>query len=120
DLVTVGLAKENEWLFREGNPEPIILPRDSQGLYLLQRIRDEAHRFAITYHKLLRGKRNLSSVLDDIYGLGKKRKTALLQHFQLSLKKISQASLEELQEVKGLGKTAALQVWNFFHTGDDV
>lgn len=118
-IPAVGLAKEEEWIFMEGRAEPLILPRDSQGLYLLQRIRDEAHRFAITYHRLLRGKRNLVSVLDDIPGLGPKRKAALLKHFQLSLQKIRQASLEELKQVEGLGGNAALQIWNFFQICDE-
>lgn len=119
EIAAVGLAEENEWIFREDSSEPIVFPGNSPGLYLLQRIRDEAHRFALTYHRLLRGKRNLASVLDDIPGLGTKRKMALLQHFQLSLKRISQASLEELQQVEGLGRAAAFQVWNFFHTGEE-
>jgi excinuclease ABC subunit C len=119
EIATVGLAEENEWIFREDYSEPLILPHNSPGLYLLQRIRDEAHRFALTYHRLLRGRRNLASVLDDIPGLGPKRKTALLQHFQFSLQKIRRATLEELQQVEGLGRTTAFQVWNFFHTGEE-
>lgn len=117
-IPAVGLAEEEEVLFREGRAVPVVLPRDSQGLYLLQRIRDEAHRFALTYHRLLRGRRNLASVLDDIPGLGPQRKTALLEYFQFSLTKIRQASPEELQQVEGLGKATAFQVWNFFHTGE--
>ena len=117
-ISTVGLAEQEEEIYCEGKSFPIILPRDSQGLYLLQRIRDEAHRFAINYHRLLRGRRNLASVLDDIPGLGAQRKTALLQHFNFSLQKIRQASLEELQEVVGLGQNTAYQVWNFFHTSE--
>jgi excinuclease ABC subunit C len=119
-IPTVGLAKQEEWLFLEEREEPLILPRDTQGLHLLQRLRDEAHRFAITYHRLLRGKRNLSSVLDDIPGLGPKRKAALLKHFGLSLQKIRQASLEELEKVEGLGRHAARQVWNFFRISDEA
>jgi excinuclease ABC subunit C len=117
-IPAVGLAEEEEVLFREGQPAPVVLPRDSQGLYLLRRIRDEAHRFAVTYHRLLRGKRNLASVLDDVPGLGPQRKAALLQHFQFSLTKIRQASREELEEVEGLGRTTAYQVWNFFRAGE--
>ncbi|HHZ16786.1 MAG TPA: excinuclease ABC subunit UvrC [Clostridia bacterium] len=120
DIPAVGLAKQEEWVFMEGKSDPLILPRDSQGLYLLQRIRDEAHRFAITYHRLLRGKRNLLSVLDEIPGLGPKRKAALLKHFQLSLQKIRQASLEELEQVEGLGKKAAWQIWNYFQVQEEV
>jgi excinuclease ABC subunit C len=119
-IPAVGLAKQEEWIFLEEREEPLILPRDAQGLYLLQRLRDEAHRFAITYHRLLRGKRNLSSVLDDIPGLGPKRKAALLKYFGLSLQKIRQASLEELEKVEGLGRSAARQVWNFFRISDEA
>jgi len=114
----VSIAEKEEEIYCEGQSLPIVLPRDSQALYLLQRIRDEAHRFAITYHRLLRGRRNLASVLDDIPGLGPQRKSALLQYFNFSLQRIRQASLEELQKVAGLGKTTAYQVWNFFHTSE--
>ena len=117
-IPTVGLAEEEEEIYCEGRSFPVELPRDSQGLYLLQRIRDEAHRFALNYHRLLRGRRNLASVLDDIPGLGAQRKMALLQYFNFSLQKIRQATLEELQEVVGLGKATAYQVWNFFHTSE--
>ncbi|MDD2432758.1 MAG: excinuclease ABC subunit UvrC [Clostridia bacterium] len=116
----VALTEEEEMLFYGERAVPVVLPRDSQGLYLLRRIRNEAHRFAVTYHRLLRGRRNLVSVLDEIPGLGPSRKTALLQHFQLSLTKIRQASLEELQQVKGLGPKTAWQVWNFFHTDEEA
>lgn len=114
-IPTVGLAKENEWIFSEHSSEPIILPRRSQGLYLIQRIRDEAHRFAITYHRLLRGKRNLSSVLTDIPGIGKKRKEALLKHFNYSIKNIMKAKPQELSEVEGINEQRAEQIWEFFH-----
>ena len=118
DIPTVGIAEENEWLFMEHIPDPIILPRQSQGLFLLQRIRDEAHRFALSYHRLLRGKRHLASALDDIPGIGPKRKEALLKHFGLSLRKIKNASLEELREVEGLPEKAAQAVWDYFHPVD--
>jgi len=115
EIPAVGLAKENEWLFLENRPDPLILPRQSQGLYLLQRVRDEAHRFAVTYHRLLRGKRNLASALDDIPGIGPRRKEALLKHFGLSLRKIINASQSELQAVDGVSTEAARQVWEYFH-----
>jgi excinuclease ABC subunit C len=118
-IPVVALAEKEEMLFCGRQADPVVLPCDSQGLYLLRRIRDEAHRFAVTYHRLLRGRRNLASVLDDIPGLGPQRKTALLKHFQFSLTKMRQASLEELQQIKGLGKATAFQVWNFFHTGEE-
>jgi len=112
-IPTYGLAKEFEHLFREGQPDPIILPRNSKALYLIQRIRDEAHRFAITYHRKLRDKRNLRSVLDDIPGVGSKRKQALLKHFG-SLAKIKKASLDELADAPGMNRTVAQEVWEFF------
>lgn len=109
----VGLAKQFELVFTEGNPEPVVLPRHSQALYLIQRIRDEAHRFAITYHRKLRGKRNLVSVLDHIVGIGPKRRQALWSHFG-SINKIKEASLEELTAAPGMNKPAAEAVFNFF------
>jgi excinuclease ABC subunit C len=114
-IPTVGLAKENEWLYIEGSSDPLILPRNSQGLCLLQRIRDEAHRFAVTYHRLLRGKRNLSSVLDEIPGVGPKRRKELLKHFGMSLKKMMNASVEEIAEIEGINAGLAHKVWEYFH-----
>ncbi len=118
DLVTVGLAKENEWLYLERTADPLILPRHSQGLCLLQRVRDEAHRFAVTYHRLLRGKRNLASALDEIPGVGPRRREALFKHFGFSLCKIREASLQELQEVEGLPEEVAQRIWEYFHPPD--
>lgn len=118
DIPAVGLAEENEWLFLERSPEPIILPRQSQGLYLLQRVRDEAHRFAVTYHRLLRGKRNLASALDEIPGIGPRRKEVLLKHFGLSLRRIKNASLQEMQDVEGIPAEVARQIWEYFHPID--
>ena len=109
----VGLAKQFELVFTEGNPEPVVLPRHSQALYLIQRIRDEAHRFAITYHRKLRGKRNLVSVLDHIVGIGPRRRQALWSHFG-SINKIKAATVEELAMAPGMNKPAADAVYNFF------
>ena len=109
----VGLAKQFELVFTEGDPEPVVLPRHSQALYLIQRIRDEAHRFAITYHRKLRGKRNLVSVLDHIVGIGPKRRQALWSHFG-SINKIKAATVEELAMAPGMNKPAAEAVYNFF------
>ncbi|WP_303842214.1 excinuclease ABC subunit UvrC [Selenomonas ruminantium] len=109
----VGLAKQFELVFTEGNPEPVVLPRHSQALYLIQRIRDEAHRFAINYHRKLRGKRNLVSVLDHIVGIGPKRRQALWSHFG-SIGKIKAATVEELALAPGMNKPAAEAVYNFF------
>ncbi|NLT94038.1 MAG: excinuclease ABC subunit UvrC [Clostridia bacterium] len=118
-IPTYGLAKREEWLFFEEESEPIILPRSSKALFLLQRIRDEAHRFAITYHRSLRGKRNLASILDDIHGIGEKRKKKLLQHFG-SFKKIQSASIEELQEVEGINRKVAEAVYDYLRTHQDL
>jgi len=113
EVPVVGLAKEFEHIFREGNSEPLILPRDSQALYLMQRIRDEAHRFALLYHRKLRTKRNLVSVLDHVSGIGAKRRKALWDHFG-SLGKIKAASAEELAAAPGMTRAAAEAVWRFF------
>jgi excinuclease ABC subunit C len=117
-ITAVGLAKENEWVYVEGSSDPLILPRNSQGLYLLQRIRDEAHRFAVSYHRLLRGRRSLSSALDEIPGIGPKRKAALLKHYGMSLKKLLNASEEELSRVEGINRETARQVWEYFHPAE--
>ena len=103
------LAKENEWLFVPHTPEPIILPRDSQALYLVQRIRDEAHRFAITYHRNLRSKSSLRSPIDSVNGIGPKRKRMLMRKFG-SLNGIKQASVDEIAAVPGMTRSLALLV----------
>jgi len=95
------LAKQNEELFRPGISESLLLPRHSQGLYLIQRIRDEAHRFAITAHRKRRTKIGLASRLEAIPGIGPARRKALLLHFG-SIEAIRQASLEDLAKVKGI------------------
>ena len=109
----VGLAKQFELIFTEGNSEPVELPRRSQSLYLVQRIRDEAHRFAITFHRNLRGKRNLVSVLDHIVGMGPKRRQSLWTHFG-TLDRIKAASVDELASVPGMNRPSAEAVYYFF------
>ncbi len=106
EIPVVGLAKENEELFVRGRAAPIMLPRTSQGLFLVQRIRDEAHRFAITYHRSLRGKKSIRSALDDVPGVGPVRKRALLRRFG-SLKGIREAELDELCAVPGMSRSSA-------------
>ena len=113
DVPVVGLAKQFELVFTEGNSEPVELPRRSPSLYLIQRIRDEAHRFAITFHRKLRGKRNLVSVLDHIVGVGPKRRQALWEHFG-TLDKIKAASVDELASVPGMNRPSAEAVVHFF------
>jgi excinuclease ABC subunit C len=108
-IAAIGLAKQREEVFMPGRRKPILLPRDSEGLYLLQRVRDEAHRFAIQYHRRLRQRKGLTSALDEIPGIGPKRRQALLKHFG-SLQAISEAAVEELAAVKGMNRTVAEQV----------
>jgi excinuclease ABC subunit C len=102
----VGLAKREEEIFFPNRSEPLLLPRHSQGLYLVQRIRDEAHRYGITAHRKKRSKLGLASILDSIPGIGPTRRKALLKHFG-SVDKIRQASTAELAAVKGMNETAA-------------
>ncbi|TQM84210.1 excinuclease ABC subunit C [Saccharothrix saharensis] len=106
DVAVVGLAKRLEEVWVPGEPDPVILPRTSEALYLLQRVRDEAHRFAIAYHRQKRSKRMTTSALDDVPGLGQTRKAALLKHFG-SLKKLREASIEEISGVPGVGRRTA-------------
>jgi len=113
EVPVVGLAKQFEYIFREQESEPVILPRNSPALFLVQRIRDEAHRFAITYHRQLRGKRNLVSVLDHVNGIGPKRRQLLWKHFG-TLEKIKQASVNEMAVLPGMTVPAAQAVYNFF------
>jgi excinuclease ABC subunit C len=103
----VGLAKREEELFLPGRSDSIWLKRGSQALHLVQRVRDEAHRFAITYHRNLRSHSQLRSQLDEIPGIGPNRKKALLQYFGGDIEKIRQASLEELQAVPGMTRKVA-------------
>jgi excinuclease ABC subunit C len=102
----IGLAKQREEVFVPRRSDPILLPRDSEGLYLLQRVRDEAHRFAIGYHRKLRDKAGLSSQLEEIPGIGPKRRQALLKRFG-SLDAIREASVEELAEAAHMTHAAA-------------
>ncbi|NLG48690.1 MAG: excinuclease ABC subunit UvrC [Chloroflexi bacterium] len=112
DIPVAGLAKENEEIFLPHRSRPVILPRNSEGLYLLQRIRDEAHRFAITYHRNLRGKESVQSILDDIPGIGPRRRSALLKAFG-SVDAIRQATVEQLAEVPGMNRTLAEAVLRY-------
>ena len=106
DVALVGLAKRLEEVWIPGQEFPVILPRTSESLYLLQRVRDEAHRFAITFHRQRRSKAMTASVLDDIAGLGDVRRKALLRHFG-SVKRLKEASVEQIQEVPGIGVALA-------------
>ncbi len=105
----ISLAKQNEEVFSPGSGEALVLPRTSQALYLLQRIRDEAHRFAITYHKNVRTRRTLASRLDDVPGIGPKRRAALMKQFGY-LKAIREASIEEISIVDGITSELARRI----------
>ncbi len=113
DLPVVGLAKREEEIFKPHTSESILLDRDSAALHLIQRIRDEAHRFAITFHRKLRGKRNLVSVLDHVEGIGPKRRQELWKAFK-TLDAMRAASVEELAAVEGMNKAVAQTLYDFF------
>ncbi|MFJ8578797.1 excinuclease ABC subunit UvrC [Micromonospora sp. NPDC093277] len=106
DVALCGLAKRLEEVWLPDDEFPVILPRTSEALYLLQRVRDEAHRFAITFHRQRRSKRMTESALDNVPGLGEVRRKALIRHFG-SLKRLSAATVEEITEVPGVGKRTA-------------
>ncbi|MEU6818953.1 excinuclease ABC subunit UvrC [Streptomyces sp. NPDC046860] len=106
DIAVCGLAKRLEEVWVPGEEDPVVLPRSSEGLYLLQRVRDEAHRFAITYQRAKRAKRLRSGPLDEVPGLGETRKQALIKHFG-SVKRLRAATLEQIQEVPGIGRKTA-------------
>jgi excinuclease ABC subunit C len=109
DVAVCGLAKRLEEVWIPGEEYPVILPRSSEGLYLLQRVRDEAHRFAIAYHRAKRGKAATTSALDDVPGLGPARRKALLKQFG-SVRKLSAASIEEIAAVPGIGTRLAATI----------
>ncbi|MFJ7154936.1 excinuclease ABC subunit UvrC [Streptomyces sp. NPDC101118] len=106
DVAVCGLAKRLEEVWLPGEDDPVVLPRTSEGLYLLQRVRDEAHRFAIQYQRNKRGKRLKAGPLDDVPGLGESRKLALIKHFG-SVKKLRQATIDQICEVPGIGRKTA-------------
>jgi len=108
-IATVGLAKRFEELFVPDEDDPIVLPRNSEALYLVQHFRDEAHRFAITYHRQVRAKSSIQSALDTIPGIGPKRKKALLKKFG-SVKQIREAGVEEIAATVGFTRALAEKV----------
>ncbi|MFP5332823.1 MAG: excinuclease ABC subunit UvrC [Acidimicrobiia bacterium] len=114
DIPAIGLAKRMEEVYLPGQPDPIRIPRDAEALYLLQQIRDEAHRFAITYHRSLRSKSMVDSILDEVPGVGPGRKKALVSRFG-SVKKMREATVDELAEV--VPSPVAQSVWDALHTG---
>jgi excinuclease ABC subunit C len=118
DVAVCGLAKRLEEVWQAGEPFPVILPRTSEGLYLLQRVRDEAHRFAITFHRQRRSKRMTTSALDGVPGLGEVRRKALLRQFG-SLKRLGTATVEQIAEVPGIGRRTAAAIVAALDTGED-
>jgi excinuclease ABC subunit C len=115
-VTTVSLAKRMEEVFVPGQPEPLRIPRTSEALYLLQQVRDEAHRFALTYHRLRRGKRMTASVLDSVPGLGDVRRKKLLKQFG-SVKAMREASLADLVAVPGIPKPVVDALYLALHPG---
>jgi excinuclease ABC subunit C len=113
------LARSPERVFLPGRKDPIVLRQNSAELYLLARLRDEAHRFAITFHRKLRRERNFQSVLEEIPGIGEGRKRALLRHFG-ALKRVKEASVEEIAAVEGFGPRQAGAVHAFFHRAEPL
>ncbi|NEW29546.1 excinuclease ABC subunit UvrC [Nocardia cyriacigeorgica] len=109
DVAVIGLAKRLEEVWVPNEPDPVIMPRTSEALYLLQRVRDEAHRFAITFHRSKRSRRMTASALDSVRGLGAARRTALVTHFG-SVAKLKEATVEEITEVPGIGVATAQAV----------
>jgi len=118
DVAVIGLAKRLEEVWVPSEPDPVIMPRNSEGLYLLQRVRDEAHRFAISYHRSKRSKRMTASALDTVRGLGEHRRKALVTHFG-SVARLSQASVEEITSVPGIGVATAKAVLEALGVGAD-
>lgn len=114
DVQLIGLAKRLEEVWVPDDDEPVILPRNSEGMYLLQQVRDEAHRFAISYHRQQRSKRMRASALDAVPGLGPARRSDLVKHFG-SVKKMREASVEEIQQVKGVGPKLAQTIYEHLH-----
>ena len=116
-IPTIGLAEKNEEIILPDYDEPLVLDKHNAPLHLIQRIRDEAHRFAITYHRSLRSKTALYSVLDSIEGVGEKRKRALFDRF-ISIDAIKAASVDEIAQTDGLNRPTAERVYAFFHKSE--
>jgi excinuclease ABC subunit C len=116
DQPVVGLAKQHEELFLPGRPAPVLLPDGSQALFLVQRVRDEAHRFAITYHRAVRGKRSLESSLDSVPGVGPRRKRDLIRHFG-SVKELRNAGVDEIAKLPGIGPKTAVAIKDYLGEG---
>jgi excinuclease ABC subunit C len=114
DISVASLAKRFEEVYRPGLPDPVRIPRDSEALYLLQQVRDEAHRFAITYHRKLRDRKMTKSVLDEVPGLGPTRRTRLLKEFG-SVKRLREQSRDDLRALRWLPDRVADAVFERLH-----
>ena len=114
DLAVISLAKRLEEVFVPRNSKPIILSKNHKGLHILQNIRDEAHRFAITYHRKLRNKKNITSILEHIEGVGPTKRAELMNTFK-SIDAIKRADLKELMQVKGISEDIAKNIKSFFN-----
>ena len=119
DIDLISLAEKQEEIFTLNDEKPIVLERSDYCLQLLQRIRDEAHRFAITYHRTLRQKRTFYSTLNEIPGIGKKKINALLEKFG-SVYEIANKSIDQLCEIAGIGEKHARTIYDYFHKTDDT
>ncbi len=119
EIPMIGLAKKLEEIYVPGVENTIRLAERSAALHALMRIRDEAHRFAVTYHRSLRASREVQSALDAIDGIGKTRKKAIVMQYK-TMDQIKQATVEELRAIEGMNQSAAQSVYNFFHTGDEA
>ncbi len=118
DIPVCGLAKSDEEIFVTWDEAPVVLPSGSPSLYLIKQVRDESHRFAITFHRELRGKAMTVSVLDDVPGVGPKRKRLLMRHFG-SLKRLRAASEEEIAATEGISEMVAHAIWQALHESQD-
>jgi excinuclease ABC subunit C len=115
EIPLISLAKENEEIYTLNSAEPIALPKESESLYLIQRIRDEAHRFAITFHRNLRSKRQTSSILDTIRGIGPVKREAIRKQLG-DIASIRKASIEELTSIPGITESIAKRIKNIDHS----
>ncbi len=116
EIPMIGLAKQYELVFKPGRSEPLVLPRNSHALHLLQRVRDEVHRYSVTYHRTLRGKNATMSVLDTVPGIGQTRRRELLKFFG-SVDKLKQASVDQIAQAPAMNKKVAASVHKLLHGG---
>ena len=119
DIPMFGLAKRIEEIVLPDEEESILLDRHSNALHLIQRVRDEAHRFAIVHHRALRGRASIASRLDGVPGVGEKRRKAILRHFK-TVEALREASAEDIAQVPGVPAGVAEAVYRFLHEGEDV